>query len=157
MQQKLSFGKNNPENWRVTGTEAPYSLHCILEYINSIQNFRQSGELRLMICLNSSNEAIGTLDLFEANFKHKRAGIGVLIAQKNERNKGYAKESLVLLIEYAKSVLDFHSLFANVLNDNHESIKLFEGCDFNLVGSKKEWFLENGKWIDERIYQKLLI
>jgi diamine N-acetyltransferase len=153
---KVLIWENNPQNWRVSGTEAPYSMHGILEYINSIHNFRQSGEMRLMICLNDSNEAIGTLDLFEANFKHGRAGIGILIAEEKERNKGLARESLEILIEYCRFMFDFHNLTANILEDNISSIHLFESVGFELVGTRKEWFLDQGKRINERIYQLCL-
>jgi diamine N-acetyltransferase len=158
---KLMLWENNPENWRVSNTEAPFSFHGILEYINSIQNFRQCGELRLMICLNKTDEAIGTLDLFEANFKHSRAGIGILIAEKSERKKGYAKESMLLLHEYADKLLDFYNLTANVLEDNIESINLFESLGYELVGVRKNWFLDlskkdENKRINERIYQLCL-
>ena len=150
---KMLIWENNPENWRVSGTEAPFSLHGILEYINSIHNFRQSGELRLIICLQETKEAIGTLDLFEANFKHGRAGIGILLAEKEYRNKGYAKESLELLKEYAFHFIGFHTIFANILEDNEESIRLFESAGFECVGIKKDWFLEKNHRINERMYQ----
>lgn len=153
---RVLLWENNPEHWRVSGTEAPYSMHGILEYINSIQNFRQCGELRLMICLQRNKEAIGTLDLFDANFKHGRAGIGILIGEKHERNKGYALESLDLLKEYAMTFLGFHNLTASILDDNLPSINLFESAGFELVGTRKEWFFDHGKWINERIYQLCL-
>ena len=88
----LVIWENNPENWRVSGTEAPFSYHAIREYINSIQSFRESKELRLMICMKDSNRPIGTLDLFDANFKHGRAHIGILIADESERGNGFAKD-----------------------------------------------------------------
>lgn len=153
---KVMIWENNPANWRVSGTEAPYSMHGILEYINSIQNFRQSGELRLMICNNTNKQAIGTLDLFEASFRHGRAGIGILIGEETERSKGFATESLYLLIEYARDFLGFHNLTANVLDDNISSIHLFENVGFELVGIRKEWFLDHGTRINERIYQLCL-
>ncbi len=96
---------------------------------------------------------IGTLDLFEANFKHGRAGIGILIADKNERNKGYASEALEIVKRYANEVLEFYNLTANVLEDNESSIALFETAGFELVGVRKNWFYERGKRINERIYQ----
>lgn len=153
---KVLIWENNPDNWRVSGTEAPYSMHGILDYINSIHNFRQSGEMRLMICLNDTDEAVGTLDLFEANFKHGRAGIGILIAEEKERNKGFAKESLEILIKYCQFMFDFHNLTANVLEDNISSIHLFESVGFEWVGTRKEWFFDQGKRINERIYQLCL-
>lgn len=153
---QVMMWENNPDNWRVSGTEAPYSLHAIQDYINSIQSFRASGELRLMICKNDSSEAIGTLDLFEANFKHERAGVGILIAELNERQKGFAQESLFLLAEYAKEVLGFYNLTANVLEDNVSSIHLFESAGYELVGVRKNWFKDKEKRVNERIYQLCL-
>jgi len=148
--------ENNPDNWRVSGTEAPYSLHGIKEYINSIQSFRQSGELRLMICLIENDKSIGTLDLFEANFKHGRAGVGILIASDEDRMQGYAFESLSLLAEYATNSLDFWNLTANVLEDNLSSIVLFEKFGYELVGVRKNWFKDKENRINERIYQLCL-
>jgi diamine N-acetyltransferase len=148
--------ENNPDNWRVSGTEAPYSLHGITEYINSIQSFRQSGELRLMICLIENDKSVGTLDLFEANFKHGRAGVGILIAADEDKMQGYASESLSLLAEYASNSLDFWNLTANVLEDNVSSIMLFEKCGYELVGVRKSWFKDRENRINERIYQLCL-
>lgn len=153
---KVVVWENDVNNWRVTGTEAPYSLHTILAYIENIQNFRQSGELRLMICLNATGEAIGTLDLYDANFRHERATIGILIGEYSERKKGYAAEALELLKEYAVQILAFHNLSASILEDNEESIKLFEKAGFQLSGFRKEWFKDKNKWVDERIYQLCL-
>lgn len=148
--------ENNPDNWKVSGTEAPYSLQGILDYIHSIQNFRASGELRLMICLNETKTPIGTLDLFEANFKHGRAGLGILIADESERSKGYARESIDIVKEYVVEQFDFYNLLANVLEDNPSSIHLFEASGFELVGVKKNWFKEKNNRINERIYQLCL-
>lgn len=148
--------ENNPANWRVSGTEAPYSLHGITEYINSIQSFRQSGELRFMICLIEDDRSIGTLDLFEANFKHGRAGVGILIAADQDKMQGYASESLSLLAEYAINSLDFWNLTANVLDDNLSSIKLFESSGYELVGVRKNWFKDKESRVNERIYQLCL-
>ena len=152
----LVLWENNTENWRVSGTEAPFSYHAIREYINSIQNFRESKELRLIICLKDTQRPIGTMDLFDANFKHGRAHIGILIADELERGKGYAKEAIQLVVKYASDSLDFYNLSANVLEDNISSIKVFEDSGFELVGIRKEWFKDKNKRVNERIYQLCL-
>ncbi len=152
----LVLWENNTENWRVSGTETPFSYHAIREYINSIQNFRESKELRLIICLKDTQRPIGTMDLFDANFKHGRAHIGILIADELERGKGYAKEAIQLVVKYASDSLDFYNLSANVLEDNISSIKVFEDSGFELVGIRKEWFKDKNKRVNERIYQLCL-
>lgn len=153
---RVVLWENDVKNWRVTGTEAPYSLHTILQHIDSIQNFRESGELRLMICLQESERTIGTLDVYDANFKHERAQVGILIGEYSERNKGYALEALELLKEYAIHILAFHSLTASIQEDNSASIALFEKAGYQLIGTRKGWYKEKTHRVNERIYQLCL-
>jgi len=148
--------ENNPENWKVSETEVPFDLNSILTLIEQAQQIRTYGQLRFMICLNSTNESIGTIDLFDANFKHKRAGVGILIAEKSQRNKGFAKEALVLIIKYSKEVLGFKNIYCTIHSDNDSSVKLFESIGFKFVGVRKDWYLEKGKWLDELMYQLCL-
>ena len=96
------------------------------------------------------------MDLFEANFKHGRAGVGILIAADEDKMQGYASESLSLLAEYAINSLDFWNLTANVLDDNLSSIKLFESAGYELVGVRKNWFKDKENRVNERIYQLCL-
>ncbi len=148
--------ENNPENWKVSETEVQFDLNLVLTLIEQAQKIRTYGQLRFMICLNSSDEAIGTIDLFDANFKHKRAGVGVLIADKSQRNKGFAKEALTLIVKYSKEILGFKNLYCTIHSDNKSSVKLFESIGFEFVGARKDWYLDKVKWLDELIYQLCL-
>ena len=149
----IAIWENNPENWRVTNTEAPYSLQAIIAHIENVQNIRQTGELRLLICLSDSEKPIGTVDLNNVDFKHDHAEVGILIGDTNERGKGYAQEALELLIDYADKILALHNLIAYILEDNTPSIHLFQSVGFELVGSLKEWFLDRNGRTNIRIYQ----
>lgn len=153
---KLMIWENNPEHWKVTGTEIPFSLQTILDYIEQAQHFRQHGQARFMICLNGTNEPIGCIDLYSADFKHRRAAVGILIGEKAHRNQGYAAESLDTLVEYAQQILDLHNLYCSIHADNTASIQLFEHAGFERVGVRKDWFYEQHQWIDEILYQKCL-
>jgi diamine N-acetyltransferase len=153
---KVVIWENDVNNWRVTETEAPYSHSLILDHIESSLNFRQSGVLRLLICLNETEEPIGIVDLYEANFKHDRANVGILIGNYSEREKGYASEALEILKEYAVKILAFHNLTASILDDNKASIRLFEKAGFELIGIRKGWFKYKNERVDERIYQLCL-
>lgn len=153
---KVVIWENDVHNWRVTDTEAPYSLGMILDHIENCMNFRQSGVLRLIICLNDSDESIGIIDIYDINFKHDRASVGILIGEYEERKKGYALEALLILSEYATTILAFHNLTASILEDNTESIRLFENAGYELIGTRKEWFRDKNKRVNERIYQLCL-
>jgi diamine N-acetyltransferase len=153
---KLMLWENNTAHWKVSGTEVPCSFFAINEYIEQAQNIRSHGQLRMMICLKDSQEPIGTVDLYQADFKNRRASIGILIASESHKNQGYAYESLVLMHEFAAKFLDFHNLACSIQADNEASIRLFEKAGYEFVGIRKDWFMINGKWTDEIIYQKCL-
>ena len=153
---RLLLWENNPQNWKVSDTEVPFSVKDMLNYVENQQHIRSTGQLRLMICLNDEQEAIGAIDLYDANFKHLRAGIGILIADESHRAKGYASESLSLLIRYSRDFLGLYNLHCSIHADNDDSVRLFEKFDFERVGIRKDWYFHKGERIDEILYQKCL-
>lgn len=153
---RLLLWENNPQHWKVTGTEVPFSLHAILEYIDQAQHIRTHGQLRLMICLNETGEPIGTIDLYNADFKHSRAAVGILIDELSHRQQGYAVEALEIVENYVRQILGFHNLYCSVHGDNEASKALFDKAGFERIGVRKDWFLDGNKWLDEILYQKCL-
>ncbi len=153
---RLLLWENDPKHWKVTGTEVLFSLQGILDYIDQAQHFRQHGQIRMMICLNETKETIGCIDLYQADFKHRRAAVGILIGEEKHKKNGYAMESLETLIEYSIQIVDLHNLYCSIHADNQASIQLFEKAGFELVGTRKDWYYEQHEWIDELLYQKCL-
>lgn len=154
---RLMLWENNPDHWKVSGTEVPFSMHAILEYIDQAQHLRTHGQLRLMICDVHTDEPVGALDLYNSDFKHLRAAVGILIGSHEFRRKGYALEALVLLENYARHILGLHNLYCSVQEDNQASKSLFEKAGYELVGVRKDWFLSGNGWLDELLYQKCLV
>lgn len=147
--------ENNSENWRVSNTKVPFSRHIIEQYVNSAQDLLTVRQIRLMICLVDTHKPIGTIDLFEYEPFHQRAGVGILI-DKAFRNQGYASEAINLAADYAFNGVGLRNLYCSVLANNEASIKLFKKCGFEEVGCKKNWFNNGDEWLDEYTYQKIL-
>ena len=152
----LMLWENDTENWKVTDTEVPFSLHGIMQLIDQQQDFRSTGLLRFVICEVESERPVGTIDLYDADFRNGNAAVGILIANQQSRNKGYALQSLELMLNYTEKVLDLHNVTCSIQATNQESIHLFEKAGFQKVGVRKEWFRVQGKRIDEMIYQRCL-
>jgi len=148
--------ENNPANWRVSGTKVPFSRQSIVDYIASAQDIFAVRQVRLVVCLNESEEAIGTIDLFDYDPVHQHAGVGVLIVEK-QREKGVGLEVLDLISDYALNAIGIRNLECNILSNNEASIGLFKKAGFNEVGCKKKWFNNFGEWLDQYNYQKELI
>ena len=147
--------ENDAENWKVSNTQAPFSRFVLEQYIATAhQDIYSIKQLRLMIC-DKQNKPVGCIDLFDFEPSHLRAGIGVLIADKTERRKGYASEALELLIDYGHQTLNLHQLYCNITIDNEASVLLFQKHGFQITGIKKQWIREGGKFIDELLLQRI--
>ncbi len=145
--------ENNESFWEVSNTITPFSKFVLHQYLeNAQQDIYTAKQLRMMIVEKNSNKPIGMIDLFDFEPKHKRAGIGIVI-NTNYEGKGYAAESLKLLINYAFTYLDLHQVYANISEENNKSISLFEKQGFIKTGLKKDWIYSNKTFKNELIYQ----
>jgi len=146
--------ENNNSYWIISNTVAPFSKYTLKRYIrNSHKSIYETGQLRLMIDLIAGKQTIGTIDIFDFDPFHKRAGIGILIAEEEQRRKGYATMSLKCLTDYCFKTLQLHQLWCNILADNHESIELFQKLGFIQIGIKKDWVKTADGYLDEHMFQ----
>lgn len=148
--------ENDIKNWSVSNTLSPFSKASLTNFINDPQDIYSAKQQRLMIELVATNKTIGCIDFFDFDPKHRRAGVGILIALEQERGKGYAKIALNELVDYSREVLDLNQLYCNILSDNENSIHLFESVGFTKMGVKKDWCFVKGTWVDELMFQIFL-
>lgn len=145
--------ENDESIWEISNTETPFSKYLLKQYIEeSHKDIYQVKQLRLVIS-NYENVAVGMIDLFDFDFKNKRAGIGIIIRDKKDRQNGLGSEALQLLIKYCFTHLNLHQLFCNITEGNEASIRLFKKQGFQEIGLKKDWCLINGKFKNEYLYQ----
>ena len=155
--------ENDTKIWSVSGTLAPFSRFVLEQYLaSSHQDIYSNKQLRLMIDLTINDEdgesglesrGIGCIDLFDFDPKNRKAGVGILIADRADRGKGYATEALNLLVDYGFDTLDLHQIYSNVRVDNENSVALFKRIGFEITGLKQDWVLDAGKWYDEYTMQ----
>lgn len=148
--------ENDPEIWEISGTQKPYSKSTLKKYLkNTHLDIYEIKQLRLCICKIESGELIGLIDLFDFDPRNRRAGVGLVIAEKMNRNQGLGRDALSVLCAYAFGHLNLHQLYANILEDNLPSIHLFEQEGFKLVGSKKDWIRTGTGFKNEVLFQKI--
>ena len=146
--EKLYLWENDMSLWHHGNTLAPYSHHDLEQFILTSQfDIFQNRQLRLMICTPNSNEAIGTIDLFEFDPIHRRAGVGIFIEPSFQR-KGHASNALEVLIEYAFSQLHLHQLFCSIQTQHTTSLKLFKKKGFDITATLKSWIQNQNRWED---------
>ncbi len=149
--------ENNADNWRVSNTLVPFSRKLIEDYVNSAQDIYSIKQLRFIICLVENDKEIGAIDLFDFDPYHHKVGLGILIAELQDRRNGYAKDAVLLIKEYCFSHLNLHQVYCNILSDNKASIDLFEKSGFTICGTKKDWIKHKEGWLDELMLQSFSI
>lgn len=148
--------ENDNKYWIISNTLTPFSRYTLKRYIeNSHRNIFENGQLRLMIEVIPTKKTIGAIDLFDFDPFHKRAGIGILIADQESRRHGYATMSLECLIEYCFKTLKLNQIYCNILTTNCDSISLFKKLGFKEIGTKKEWINTPEGFADELMLQLL--
>ena len=105
----------NDENiWEISNTRTPYSKFLIKQYLDHAhKDIYEVKQLRLVIS-SYDNEALGLIDVFDFDFDNRRAGIGILIRDEDQRGKGIGSEALKLLTEYCFTHLHLHQLYCNI-------------------------------------------
>lgn len=154
--ENLYRWENDTDVWLVSNTITPFSRFTLRSYIESSHcDIYETRQLRFMIdtLAQESTKTIGTIDIFDFDPYHSRAGVGILIGDNIERGKGYADDAIKVLIRYCFSVLKLHLLYCNITIDNAFSIKLFQKNGFVITGEKKEWIKIDTGWQNEYILQ----
>lgn len=152
----LYLWENDTNTWRVSNNHAPISKFILANYIkNSDRDIWESRELRLVI-ENSASKPVGTIDLFDFDPYHSRAGIGLLIYEPGERRQGIAKQAFELMCEYVKTEVGIAQLYVNIAQSNQASLQMFLKLDFEICATKKHWLRTPTGWETELMLQKLL-
>ncbi len=147
--------ENNSKVWEISGTVTPYSKDVLQLYLdNAHRDIYDVKQLRLVIS-NYEHKAIGLIDLFDFDPNHKRAGMGIVIHDELQRNKGVGAEAITLFCNYAFEVLGLRQVYANILEDNSASMHLFQKLGFIPVGVKQDWVRLGNSYKNEILLQKI--
>jgi len=148
--------ENDPRIWRVSGTLTPFSRHMLQRFVEEQRfDIYQTRQLRLMI-EDPAGTVIGTIDLYDFDPYHRRAGVGILIYDASQRGKGYAADALSVLVEYARNTLALHQLWCDIDTRNEASLRLFRRAGFTDAGIRRDWNFTPEGYRDEQFLQLVM-
>jgi ribosomal-protein-alanine N-acetyltransferase len=97
---------------------------------------------------------VGMIGFHRIKVEHHRAEVGYMIEQEFQ-GKGYGKESVQAIINYAFDTMHIHNIEADIDKDNIVSERLLQSLGFVKEGHFKESFYFEGTFIDSVIYSLL--
>ncbi|MFX1551442.1 MAG: GNAT family N-acetyltransferase [Promethearchaeota archaeon] len=122
-----------------------HSKRLIKGYLKYWDNFLQFNyiiELR-----KNEREKIGSISLWNINWKHLRAQIGIWLVP-SYWGKNFGEKSLNLIKKIGFIHLKLNRLEAYIAVENKRSISLFERCGFKEEGLLKEYLNFHGSYHD---------
>lgn len=128
-----------------------YSIEKSDDWYENIQKRQGNDNIRLGIFLTDGT-VIGDVALQGINWKNRVCDLGLGIAKIDNRGKGYGKEAVRLIIDYAFHNLGLERIEANTLEQNVPAQKSLEGLGFTLEGRQRKAVYMAGKRFDRLNY-----
>lgn len=147
--------ENDRTLWSVGATNVPYSRHTLQEYIAlATGDIYVDRQVRLMVC-TPEGEAVGMVDLCNFNPQHNRAEVGIVI-RPDCRRRGIGRAALRALVDYARSVLHLHQLYALVSQRHEATLRLFAQARFERQSTLADWLYDGREYTAAVVLQYFL-
>lgn len=135
------------------GSSFPVSLEGQEKWISA-----QTGRidvLRCIVALKENEEGIGTVILSDIDTKNGVAQVHIKMDKQRGRGKGYGSDALNAIANYAFDEMRLNCIYADVLEYNTVSQKLFEKCGFHRDGVLRSRVFKGGRYINVVSYSRL--
>lgn len=123
--------------------------------LESLMEVWNDGRTNFVFACRYQGRTLGLVTLSDLDPLAGNAELGIMIAGKEDRGRGLAREALELILAYAFNDLRLHRLYARVAPDNQPSLELFRRLGFVLEGRIRE-FVRRGDGYEDLLLFGLL-
>ena len=109
----------------------------------------ENNDVNLGIVTKKKDKLIGNCGLKNVDYINRVATLGIFIGDKEERNKGYGKETIKLLLDFGFNYLNLNEINLDVMEFNKRAIKCYEKVGFKEYGRRRKCVYINGKYYDK--------
>lgn len=152
-QQKIFEGFSNPVVTKYMDVTYP-TFEATAEQMLWYETKRKNGTGNSWAVINESNEFIGVVSTYNLHPLHRRCEIGYWFFPEFW-GKGYAKESMQVLLDNLSKQQNIHRFIAEVEPENTGSIALLKSLGFNREAVFKDHEFRNNQFADLEIWAKL--
>ena len=126
------------------GDRPPNLQHMKNEFNTNLKDHKEI----VFSIVTKTDQHIGWAGIYEINWISRKGEIRFFIGEKKFWGKGYATETVSLLVDYAFNKLNLHRIYGGTNEENVGSIKVFKNNKFIQEGILKEEHFRNGKYYD---------
>lgn len=128
--------------------EARHRSHDATSLAAFIRSANDSRESLLLGIFEPDGRHVGNIKLGPIDWPNRRGEIGLLIGERDCRGRGYAREAIATVSDYAFNELGLHKLTAGYLAPNLASGRAFEATGYVVEGRYTDHFLLDGTWVE---------
>jgi diamine N-acetyltransferase len=137
---------NDPEIRGLTGEVKPMTQEGAEAFFERAQN--DQDRVWFIIALNESGAPIGEAGLLRMFPPWRTTDLSIIIGEKEARGKGYGRETIKLLLDYAFGYLNFHRVAIGVVGFNTPALRFYEQAGFRREGVQRDGYYYQHKYHD---------
>jgi RimJ/RimL family protein N-acetyltransferase len=120
------------------------------------QDTTRGGRDGTNFAIEADGKCIGQCALFNVNAIAQTCELGITIGDRDYWGRGYGRESISLLVEYAFHYHHFHKVWLHVHAVNERAIRAYRACGFVEEGRQRAHVWSNGRY-DDLVLMGLLL
>lgn len=113
------------------------------------------GRNGLSFAVEADGQFIGSCALFHVDEVAQSAALGITIGNKAYWGRGYGREAVRLLVDYAFRLRNLRRVWLTVNGNNQRAIRAYLACGFVEEGRQRQHVWNNGEYVD-LVYMGLL-
>ncbi|MFX1605082.1 MAG: GNAT family N-acetyltransferase [Promethearchaeota archaeon] len=131
---------NTLELRRFLGPPIARSREYMEQWLKKVSKWSpwKDGHLMLAVEEKETGEFLGIASIVDIMLPHNRAEVGISIHNPENRGKGYGTDALLVLLGVGFHILGLNSIYLDTMEDNEESIHVYEKIGFKQVGLLRE-------------------
>lgn len=94
------------------------------------------------------DDVIGNISLLDINQIHRIATVGLFIGDEENRDNGYGREAMQLILCYAFKILNLNNISLNVFSFNKNAQAMYKKVGFKEIGKRRNAYFYNNKYYD---------
>lgn len=122
-----------------------YTIDMLKNYLDTVEE----QQIYFWAIHLKEGKHIGNIKIDPINVRHRFGEYGILMGDREEWGKGYAKEASELVVDFCfNGELRLRKVILGVVRDNVAAVKLYEKLGFVVEGTLRSHVFHVGKWCD---------
>jgi len=132
---------NDPEIRRLTGEVMPMSQAGADQFMERIKN--DENRVWFAVVQKETEHVIGETGLLRIFYPWRTADLSIILGDKFAWGKGYGRETVLLLLDYAFGALALHRISIGVVGFNERALHFYEKIGFKREGIQRDGYFNN--------------